>query len=70
MISRVTVADSATPRATVSAAVEVSATFLAISRVVMLCSSTAEAIVRETSLTFLITSVISPMERTAWPLDD
>lgn len=59
-------ADSVTPRETTSAAEAVSApTLLAISFVAMLCSSTAEAIVRETSFTSLTTPPIEPIDSMA-----
>ena len=57
--SRVAAADWVTPVETVSAFSAARATFWAISRVVMLCSSTAEAMVREASFTWVTTRLIS-----------
>ena len=68
-ISWLAEADSATPLATVWAAVVDYAMLLAISFVVILCSSTADAIVRDSSLTCRTTSLIPPIDLTVRPVE-
>ena len=69
VISAHAAADSATPVDTVLAAVAVWWTFDAISRVVMLCSYTAAAMVVDAELTRWIASPTSLIERTASPVE-
>ncbi len=69
VISWLAEADSATFRATDSAAVDDCATLRAISWVAVLCSSTAEAIDRDSWLTCSTTLVILPTDWTAWLLE-